>query len=1024
MLILLSIVKLLIFDVVFLAICIGLSLPFASKRHAAFAVFKRNILGYFNNPAGYVFLCVFVLLGSLAAFWPHEFFNANLANLDQLNTWMPFILLVFIPTITMSVWAEERRQGTDELLLTIPAGDWDIVVGKYLAAVGIFTISLLVSQIANFLVLSLLALGEIDVGLFATNYFGFWFMGLSMLALGMVASFFTSNLTIGFILGLLINAPFVFLSFASYPWKMFSIGEQMFDFTRGVISLRSVAFFGLLISVGLYLSAVLIGRRHWYGGKDGKSMFGHYATRSVALLATLLALTFFLARNLPYRWDVTSEQISSLSSDTVNLLHGLDDKKKVLIEAFISPEVPDEYARTKSDLITKLNEFGARGGNNLEIRIYDGVEPFSEEAARAEEQFGIAPVTVNVTERGALKQDDIFLGAAFTCGLEKVVVPFFDRGIPVEYELIRSICTASRPARPRLGVLTTDARLFGGFDMQRMTPIPKQAIVTELEKQYEVVQIDPQNKIEEKVDVLLAVQPSSLNQQQLDNFMEAVQRGVPTAIFEDPFPAMMSAPGTSQPKPPRGGMMGMGGGPPEPKGNIQALWSLLGINMYGTDEFGQFNADVVWQNYNPYNKVSQLSFITREWVFVGPDMPESEDPLPVNNPISSELKQLLFLYPGGIQKKEAEGLYFVPLVTTSRLTGTVDGDTLRGRNEALADVSRKALNEPIVLAAAIVSDKSKILDNEASDEEPAETAGRNDKKPDSTASTQAKDTDLKEVAQIAPQNGEASSEKAESDDNKNASTTGPADVATDKKAATAEKSDVAADKKESAPDGPNINVVFVADIDCMHSDFLQVRAQPSREVQWQFDNVTFVLNILDVLAGDRSFVDIRKRQTRHSTLKLVEQQIAKASEEREDEIQKFISRFEQAKAEAEETQKKNVAKIQKIVDDLKKKQEEGGEEVNQREVMRQLQGAAQDLTATMATEQRRTQIKIETSERQRDSELKRIERELDSDIRQVQSMYKWLAVLIPPVPPLILGATVFMRRRFLERESITEARKR
>ena len=102
-------------------------------------------------------------------------------------------------------------------------------------------------------------------------------------------------------------------------------------------------------------------------------------------------------------------------------------------------------------------------------------ETKTEAASLASQQFGIEPVTVLSRERGAFRDEDIFLGCAFTCGLEKVVVPFFDRGTPVEYELIRSICTVAEQKRKRLGVVATDADLFGGFDMAsgQQRPAPR-----------------------------------------------------------------------------------------------------------------------------------------------------------------------------------------------------------------------------------------------------------------------------------------------------------------------------------------------------------------------------------------------------------------------------------------------------------------------------------------------------------------------------------------------------------------------
>src|SRR5688500_17133216 len=208
--ILLEMLRLAAIDLVFVAILVAVLVPLATYKKAAFAVLKRNFVDCSSTPTGYVFLCLFVLLTSIAAFWPHEFFVANLANLDQLNTYIPWIFLIFIPAITMSIWADERRQGTDELLLTLPANDFDIVIGKYLAAAAIFTVSLLFSQLANYSVLVSLTLDadtrdvDLDTGLFFTTYFGYWLMGLAMLSIGMVASFFTSNLTVSFIFGLLL----------------------------------------------------------------------------------------------------------------------------------------------------------------------------------------------------------------------------------------------------------------------------------------------------------------------------------------------------------------------------------------------------------------------------------------------------------------------------------------------------------------------------------------------------------------------------------------------------------------------------------------------------------------------------------------------------------------------------------------------------------------------------------------------------------------------------------------------------
>ncbi|NUQ65771.1 MAG: Gldg family protein, partial [Pirellulales bacterium] len=453
------------------------------------AVLKRNFVSYFASPTGYLFICVFVLLSAVTAFWPNEFFNTNLANLDQLNKWFPFIMLVFVPAITMSIWADERRQGTDELLLTVPASDSDIVLGKYLAAVAIYSVALLFSLVCNYSVLQ--TLGDPDLGLFLGTYVGYWLVGLAMLSIGMVASFLTSNVTVGYILGAIFNIPLVFAVFSetilgkeiARGIKQFSMSEQFGDFSRGILSISGFVYFGMIVAAMLYLSMILIGRRHWVRGRDWHILAGHYLVRVLALVVIAAGANLLFARH-DARLDVTSERLSSLSSYTKNLLKGLDYKRPVQVEAYVSEDVPEGYVQAKVDLLNMLRELEAWGGGKVHVRV-NLTDRFSEEAEQAEQRFGITPKRVVTFERGTLAEDHIFMGVAFTSGLQKVILPFIDRGISVEYELVRSLATVTEQKRKRVGVLQTDAPLYGRFNMQTMSSGSNWPIIDELEKQYE-----------------------------------------------------------------------------------------------------------------------------------------------------------------------------------------------------------------------------------------------------------------------------------------------------------------------------------------------------------------------------------------------------------------------------------------------------------------------------------------------------------------------------------------------------------
>lgn len=953
------------------------------------AIFRRNFNSYFSNPTGYVFICVYVLLSSFAAFWPNDFFNDNLANLNQLNKYLPYILLVFIPAITMSVWAEERRQGTDELLLTIPAGDFDVVLGKYLAAVAIYTVALVFSAFCNLGIL--LVLGSPDIGLFCGTYFGYWMVGMAMLAIGMAASFLTGNLTVGFVLGALFNAPLAFAENADVilpaSWAMavknWSLEEQFRDFGRGVISLSAVVYFLSIVAAMLYLCMVLIGRRHWQGGRDGHSMGGHYLARTLALAAIVVGMTMIFHR-FDTRADVTSERLSSLSPQTRKLIKELDPKHPVKIDAYISPDVPESYVQTRLNLLSALREFDSLGGNNVNVVVHL-TRPLSAEAEQAEQQYGITGQEVTARSRGAVSREQVYLGAAIQSGLNKVVVPFFDRGIPAEYELVRSICTVSQQERKKVGVLITDAKLFGGFNMQTFSQTRNELLVDELEKQYEVVQVNADSPIDESLDVLFAPQPSSLTPEQMKNFVAAVKNGMPTAIFEDPFPYIHSdVPGTSQPR--RSPQMNPFGGspPPAPKGNIAELWSLLGVDFMGQD--------VIWQKYNPKPKLQGM--VELEWIFV--DAGASEEPVfDAADPVTEQLQEMLFLFPGSVAHKNASELKFESLIETGNETGSVAVNELLepmmfGQGGGRLNQNRrfKPTNRYYTLAARItgaLSKEDELMSDAAA--EPAESKAEDgDDDAAEKAATEARETEQPKTDDADQKDdGKGGEDKKESGDKEDEP-----------------------EAESSKPKREGINVILVCDIDVFYSAFFALRARgddPELEMDLNFDNVTFVLNALDSLAADDRFVAVRGRRPKHRILKAIETLTEKARAESIEEAQRYRQDADAEQAKAQQEFDKQIA-------DLKKQKNLGELERMQRIAMAQAAGQ-QRLDAKKGQLQKTAQKNIEKSQR-----------DLNIKINRVQDWYKFWAVMLPPIPPLLVGLGVYFNRRAREREGVSKSRLR
>jgi len=650
------------------------------------AVVKRDLRMYFSNPAGYVFITLFIFLSAAAAFWQERFFLNNLANLDNLNGLFPYLLLFFVPALTMSVWSEERKLGTDELLLTLPASDLEIVLGKYFATLGVYTASLALSLSH---VVVLFWLGSPDVGLMIGNYLGYWLTGAALIAVGMLASLMTANATISFILGALFCSIFVLLD-STAGLLSESLGrvlgpvvvhDHFADFSRGVVSLSGLAYFASVTALLIYLNVLLLSRRHWPREASGFSMGLHHLVRAAAVAVILVSVNAVVAR-ASVRLDVTAERLHTLSAETKSLIAELSPDRPVFVQAFLSPDVPEQFVQTKADLLDILHEIDVDAGPRVEVLIQE-TEPYTEAAQDAREKFGITPKQIPSFDRAQAGFDDVFLGVAFTCGAEEEVIPFFDRGLPAEYEIARSIRVVAKTDRKKVGVVDTELRLFGGMDFKTFQNNPPWSVVDELKKQYEVEQISPATPITEELDALLVVLPSSLSQEEMDNVSAYVENGHPALFLVDPLPLVNPGLAPSERAGANRNPFMQQGAPPKEKGNVQQMLADLGVRWNP--------GAVVWDAYNPH---PDLAHLPPEVVFIGAGNANPQAFSPASR-VTEKLQELVFLYPGELAPSGKDGLVFAPLLESGTIAGELSYPQLVSRSFFGSQINRNVPHRPM-----------------------------------------------------------------------------------------------------------------------------------------------------------------------------------------------------------------------------------------------------------------------------------------------------------------------------------------
>ncbi len=238
-------------------------------NNSVLIITKRELSGYFSTPVAYVFITIFLLLSGLFTFYLGNFLEIGQANLGSFFEWHPWLYLFLIPAITMRLWAEEKRTGTIELLVTLPIETRHIVLGKFLAA-WIFTGIALLLTFPIWITVNYL--GDPDNGIIVSSYIGSFLMAGGYLSIGSFISALTKNQVIAFIISVTVcflftlsGLPIVLDFFSSWAGQSitdtiasFSFLSNFTDISRGILDIRSIIYFFTLITLFLYFNTLVV----------------------------------------------------------------------------------------------------------------------------------------------------------------------------------------------------------------------------------------------------------------------------------------------------------------------------------------------------------------------------------------------------------------------------------------------------------------------------------------------------------------------------------------------------------------------------------------------------------------------------------------------------------------------------------------------------------------------------------------------------------------------------------------------
>lgn len=515
------------------------------------AIMSRELGSFFNSLVGYLAVAVF-LIGVGLFFWV---FGDNVlltkeASMDPLFFFGPWFFLFLIPAITMRSFSEEFKTGTIEFLATKPLKDWEIILGKFLAANFVVLLSLLPTLVYYFTLKDLAASeNALDTGSILGAYIGLFALGSIFSAIGLFASSISQNQVIAFILALFLcfffYYGFDFLSQLDYLVGINTLIEKIGinahyeSISLGVIDTRDILYFVSVLFLFNYLTYFFLSLR-----KRGTLRKG--SRNNPIVEALLVGLIVFMVnlfgQQVIKRIDLTEDGRFTVSDVSKELVSGLD--KKVKLTVYFTGEMPTYYKKLEEGVATYLFELENFAGGNLEYQFIDPegklelfdrfnsqgsapfVLPMEMSISKTQQQIVLPYIEVSYDER--LATVNLVKGCVLRRRDGQLDIDVYKAVRQLEYELISTIYNMSRVKNANIGLLTGHEEY------------PKEAmsdLYSELDAYYNIISVDIRKGrplYPADLDVLLVLQPQSrLSEREKFEIDQYLMRGGSVILLMD-----------------------------------------------------------------------------------------------------------------------------------------------------------------------------------------------------------------------------------------------------------------------------------------------------------------------------------------------------------------------------------------------------------------------------------------------------------------------------------------------------------